>query len=115
MSVDVYEFSTSQKDTLQQLYDAWRFLPACELMAVTGNAIQDFQALRSDNADMLAETASLREQLKVAVGALEGIASNEHESIMLTVYPSIDSRAHAAKQALAQIKALQPSENNLEK
>ncbi len=46
------------------------------------------------------ETARLREQLKVAVGALEAIYFSEWQA------------ASKAQQALAQIKALQPSENN---
>ena len=45
--------------------------------------------------DEEAETSRLREQLKVAVGALEKLRGMQH-----------------ADDALAQIKALQPSENN---
>ena len=31
------------KDVLENLYEAWQRLPACELMAVIGSAIQELQ------------------------------------------------------------------------
>ena len=60
-----------------------------------------------DTSTLLAETARLREQLKVAVGALENISKNETMPSRVLVCPRIDGRAYEAKQALAQIKDLE--------
>lgn len=35
------------RDILASLYEAWDNLPACGLLAITGGAIQEIQALRS--------------------------------------------------------------------
>jgi hypothetical protein len=46
----------------------------------------------------------LEAKLAIAIEALESIASNPSQSLMLTVYPNMDSRAHKALEALDKIR-----------
>jgi hypothetical protein len=56
------------------------------------------------NAPAIEQGEAVEIQLAIAVEELEGIASNPSQSLMLTVYPNMDSRAHKATKALDKIR-----------
>jgi hypothetical protein len=64
------------KQPIDNLYEAWHRLPACELMAVIGSAIQEIQWYQQENPKLQADNLRLRE-------ALEDLAefSNNRERI----------------------------------
>ena len=59
------------------------------------------------------ELTTTRQQLDIAVKALEKIAENRNQSLSLCSMPPIDSRAFMAEQALAAIQSAQKCDSTL--
>lgn len=59
------------KQPIDNLYEAWHRLPACELMAVIGSAIQEIQWYQHENPKLQAHNERLQEKLENALTSLE--------------------------------------------